>query len=100
MKAVLVENRKRIERIHDLSELLRRLSAINPFWDALREAAKALSDFAIRFRYPGSNADRRMAKSAVRGCEIIRAHMREHLRLRSTSVQSRAKRRPREKRTE
>lgn len=79
MKAVLCEERRNIDRIHDLSKLLNQLVTINPFWNALRGAAEPLSNYAVRFRYPGSSADKVMAMSAIRHCDFIRGQLRDHL---------------------
>src|SRR5512140_13952 len=71
MKAVLVEADKRFERTHELSKLLNELLAVNPLWEVLRPAAEALSEFAVRIRYPGSTADKPMAREAIRASESI-----------------------------
>jgi HEPN domain-containing protein len=82
MKAVLVENGRSIQRIHDLPSLLTQLSSINPFWDTLREAAKELTVFAVRCRYPdGGIADRSTAKRSLLASKWIRTQMREALGL-------------------
>jgi len=79
MKAVLHKSDKHSERTHELSALLDDLIGINPMWEALRPAAKTLSDYAVRFRYPGSSADRAMAKNAIQACAFVRGLLREHL---------------------
>jgi HEPN domain-containing protein len=79
MKAVLHEAKTKYDRTHDLPALLRKLTAINPMWVALGMAAQVLSDYAVRYRYPGNSADREMAKNAIRACEFIRSPLREHL---------------------
>ena len=79
MKATLLEAEVPFERTHDLSALLDRLKEINPFWEALRQAATILTDYAVRFRYPGSTADKAMAKNALKACEFIRESVREYL---------------------
>jgi HEPN domain-containing protein len=81
MKAVLHESGRDVDRTHDLSALLNDLVTINPMWEGLREASGTLTDYAVRFRYPGRSADRSAAKSAVRACELIREILRPHLGL-------------------
>ena len=79
MKATLIEAGISFERTHDLPTLLGILKKINPFWEGLRKAAILLSDYGVRFRYPGSSADRAMAKAAVQACEFVREALRNHL---------------------
>lgn len=78
-KAVLVEAGKGFEKIHDLASLLDQVKAVNPMWEILRPSAKSLTDYAVRFRYPGSNADKAMAREAVDCCRFIRKELAEHL---------------------
>ncbi|MBI5866526.1 MAG: HEPN domain-containing protein [Planctomycetes bacterium] len=86
MKAVLVEHGCGYKRVHDLPTLLNQLTAINPFWDALRQAANDLTDFAVRFRYPeGGTADRSAARAALAACKLIRVTLREHLGARASA---------------
>jgi len=98
MKATLIEAGSGFERTHDLPALLDQLKVINPFWEALRQAATILSDYAVRFRYPGSSADKVMAKTAHQACEFIRESLREHLDSTRASHQPKAKSRPRRQR--
>ncbi len=80
MKAVLQEASETFDRTHDLSVLLARLTTVvNRLWGALEPAAAALTDYAVRIRYPGNNADKETAKSAVRDCEFIRDYLRTYL---------------------
>ncbi|MCH8804686.1 MAG: HEPN domain-containing protein [Planctomycetes bacterium] len=85
MKATPIEAGIQFERTHDLPALLDLLRAINAFWEALRQAATTLSDYAVRFRYPGSSADKAMAKIAFQACEVVRETLREHLGMSATS---------------
>lgn len=78
MKAVLEEELAPFVHSHDLSALLDRLTDVNPFWEALRPAATVLTGYAVRFRYPGSSADKAMAKTALQACELVRGTPRNH----------------------
>lgn len=99
MKAVLIEAGLQFERTHDLPALLDLLRAINPFWEALRQAATTLSDYGVRFRYPGSSADKAMAKIAFQACEAVRETLREHLGMSAAARRKpKAKSRPRKRR--
>lgn len=79
MKAVLLEAGIEFEFTHVLPKLLDQLITINPMWDAFRESAKLLSNYGVRFRYPGSSADREMARDAVAAAKFIRTPLRAHL---------------------
>ena len=98
MKATLIEAGTQYERTHDLSALLDLLKPINPFWEALRQAATILSDYAVRFRYPGSSADKAMARTALQACKFIRESLREHLVSAVTNRRPKAQSRPRRRR--
>jgi HEPN domain-containing protein len=78
MKAVLQEAGQAFDRTHDLSALLLVIAVINPMWTVLGPASQALSDYAVRFRYPGASADKALARDAVRACEMIRTHLRAY----------------------
>lgn len=79
LKAALVENgvpidQKHGTRIHDLSSLLTILTKYAPAWELARSYAEALSDYGVRFRYPGRDANRTIAARAVKACDLIRDH--------------------------
>jgi HEPN domain-containing protein len=77
---------------HDLPTLLGELSAIVPMWAALREPCKSLSEFAVRFRYPGSDANRSQALAAMAACRSVRNVVRHALLPRdATSPRRRAR---------
>lgn len=92
MKAVLEEHGRQVPRIHDLPALLDELIKINGIWDALRQAAKLLSEYAVRVRYPGAAATKATATRALRACEFVRAALREALGCR-TQARRRKRRR-------
>lgn len=96
LKAVLVMHDRPIERTHDLPRLLDQVTPFNEFWVALRDAAKLLTDYAVRFRYPeGGSASKAMAKEALVASGLIRGHMRDHLGLGPAARKSASKPRPR-----
>lgn len=81
MKAVLIEEGRTFKYKHDLAHLLKILVEVNHWWEFLHLAAQFLTDNGVRFRYPGSNADKQMARDAVKAADLIRERMREHLRM-------------------
>ena len=90
MKAVLTEENLAFERIHKLPILLDSLVKVEAWWEVLRLAAQHLTDYAVHFRYPGSIADKQMARDAVKAADLIREQMREHLKI-SEPTQSSSK---------
>jgi len=66
-------------RTHDLPHLLDNLKQIEPLWEAFRPGLVWLTVLAVQYRYPGRNADREMAKKAVRICREIREIIRGSL---------------------
>lgn len=99
LKGVLVMHDHPVERTHDLPRLLDQITAYNEFWVALRDAAKVLTDYAVRFRYPeGGAASKAMAKEALVACALIRAQMRDHLGLTSRKAASKSQSRKRKHR--
>ncbi|MFN0135591.1 MAG: HEPN domain-containing protein [Phycisphaerae bacterium] len=79
MKAVLQDANITFAKTHVLTDLLTQLAAVNPMWEALRDAATLLSTHAVKFRYPGEFADRVMARDAVAASRFIRTPLRAHL---------------------
>lgn len=82
LKARLCMLGQPVPRTHDLTALLNSLQSAHPEWLLLEPAAKALLDYAVRFRYPGAAADRRQARSAVRHAALMRDTIRTALGLR------------------
>ena len=81
LKAVLIEEGRDFKYQHDLAYLLNILVKVNRWWEFLHLAAQFLTDNGVRFRYPGNNADKQMARDAVKAADLIRERMREHLRI-------------------
>ena len=96
MKAVLVEEGRDFKYQHDLAYLLNILVKVNRWWEFLHLAAQFLTDNGVRFRYPGNNADKQMARDAVKAADLIRERMREHLKI-SEPTRSSTKKKGRKK---
>lgn len=52
-------------KTHDLSTLLDLLLSVEPSWDGLRSDLRALTVFAVEYRYPGDSADKEIAREAI-----------------------------------
>ncbi|MBK8913421.1 MAG: HEPN domain-containing protein [Phycisphaerales bacterium] len=78
-KALLCEHDQPVERTHDLSRLLVLVEPLEPTLAVLAPAATLLTDYAVRFRYPGATATRRMAETALNHCKLIRDAIRRAL---------------------
>ena len=96
MKAVLVEEGRDFKYQHDLAYLLNILVKVNRWWEFLHLAAQFLTDNGVRFRYPGNNADKQVARDAVKATDLIRERMREHLTI-PTPTRSSTKKKGRKK---
>jgi HEPN domain-containing protein len=83
LKARLQEAGIRFSKTHDLEALLELCLAVEPGWTVLREAARALTDYAADFRYPGSSAVEAEAREALQQCGRVRAAAREGLGIQS-----------------
>jgi HEPN domain-containing protein len=81
LKARLCELGLPVPRTHDLTALLEALQPAHPEWRLLEPAAKALLDYAVRFRYPGASADRLQARTSVKDAILIRDAVRLALEL-------------------
>lgn len=68
-------------KTHDLPALLDLLIPDEPEWELLRNAAVLLSDYAVRYRYPGASATKEHARDALRSCKLIRERVRQRLGL-------------------
>ncbi len=73
LKAVLQEGGVRFGKVHDLEELARFVSRIAPGIALLTDDLKLLSDYAVKYRYPGFDATRRQARAAVVAAKRVRA---------------------------
>ncbi len=79
LKALLEELGQPVPRTHILEDLVIALVPFHPTLKAFRRGAKFLTRFAVDTRYPGENATKRQAASAVRWAEKIRAAVRDLL---------------------
>jgi HEPN domain-containing protein len=80
-KARLQESKTPFGKTHDLSVLLDLVLAVEPSWDALRPDLRALTVFAVEYRYPGDSADKEIAREAVARCRKVRRIIRHSLGL-------------------
>jgi HEPN domain-containing protein len=83
LKAYMEELGLAIPKIHDLNELLDRLLPHDAKLKSLRRGLVTLSRFAVEYRYPGENATKRDAETAMRKTERIRKEIRKRLGLAS-----------------
>ncbi len=81
LKACLQEHNIPFGKTHNLTALLDPLAVKDASWELLRPDARALSVYAVDFRYPGESADRTLAKEAVLLCQTIRKRARTLLGL-------------------
>lgn len=65
-----------IPKTHDLEVLLNALLPAEPLWVSLRPALQDLTDFAVAFRYPGNQATKQDARTALRDCKAVRTEAR------------------------
>jgi len=91
LKARLNAAGKRIPKTHDLDVLLNLCLPLEATWELLRPATQILSDYAVRFRYPGATADRGKAKEALEAGKLIRERVRAALRLPNQTGTGRAR---------
>jgi HEPN domain-containing protein len=81
LKARLQEAKIAFPKIHDLPPLLDLILSIEPAWEVLRGPLNFLTDFSIRFRYPGDAADRTLAREAFEQVQRVRSAARASLNL-------------------
>jgi HEPN domain-containing protein len=81
LKARLQEEGTAFPRTHDLATLLDLLLPVEPSWTVMRSDLDRLISFAVEFRYPGTSADKAMARSAVDVCRNVRHRVRASLGL-------------------
>ena len=72
LKALLQHNRPRFGKTHALEELLRLVSDQVPGLALMSDDLKLLSDYSVRYRYPGIDATPRQARSAVTAVKRVR----------------------------
>lgn len=81
LKACLQEAGIPFPFTHELEALVHLALPIEPLWVALIPSARTLNDYAVKMRYPGTNATRDKAKDAVSRIRDIRAFVRQSLGL-------------------
>jgi len=81
LKALLQEESVSFPRTHDLMMLLSLMTSPAPALTVLQADLRLLTAFGVAFRYPGTSADRAMARDAVSRCLIVRAAIRQSLGL-------------------
>jgi HEPN domain-containing protein len=82
LKACLQEHDIPIVRTHNLVVLLDALVPVFPYWEAMRQTLRELSEFAVEVRYPGGGPiDKEIAKHAIRLCKEVREQVRKSLDL-------------------
>jgi HEPN domain-containing protein len=79
LKALMEELGLAIPRTHNLDELFHLLSSHHAILSRLRRGLIFLTDFAVGVRYPGENASKRQAKSALRWAGLARDTCRQLL---------------------
>lgn len=81
LKARLIEAGIAPPKTHDLPHLLQLTLPHEPMWAAFTSAAKYLAQFAVVFRYPGSDVTAAQAKRALTMCRDFRREARAAFRL-------------------
>lgn len=81
LKARLQEASIAFKKIHDLEVLLSDVLQVEPSWTNLQNSADSLTIYAVKFRYPGSSADKFEASEAVKHCRLIRNTVRQSFNL-------------------
>jgi len=72
LKAKLNEASLIFDKTHDLAELLKQTSTVEPSWSSLQPQAIFLTDFAVLYRYPGKIATKAQAQRAIKDCREVR----------------------------
>ncbi|MEI6207531.1 MAG: HEPN domain-containing protein [Desulfuromonadales bacterium] len=81
LKAAIVENNLRVQRIHDLEALLNQLMPQYSILQNVINFARILSAMAVEVRYPGMSADEDDAAESIEATVAIRNVVRVILRL-------------------
>ncbi len=76
IKGVLQSWRVPFAKTHDLTQLLDACVARHPEWEMFRDDFRALTQYAVVFRYPGESATREEARHAVKVATTARATLR------------------------
>jgi HEPN domain-containing protein len=81
LKARLQEASIPFTKTHDLAHLLDMFLGEEPLWTVYHADLDKLTEYAVRYRYPGESADRDEAKAALTICREIRTKVRTSLGL-------------------
>ncbi|MBI1832597.1 MAG: HEPN domain-containing protein [Planctomycetes bacterium] len=81
LKALMEELGLSVPKTHDLDALSGALTPFHPSMRSFRRGLLFLSDFAVDARYPGENASKRQAISALRWARRVREGVRSILGL-------------------
>jgi HEPN domain-containing protein len=81
LKALLEELGHSVKKTHELEYLLDQLLPHHLTLRSLRRGLAFLSQFAVEVRYPGDNASKRQARSALRWAGRVRQACRDLLGL-------------------
>jgi HEPN domain-containing protein len=75
LKALLQDRGVDFAKTHDLEELLGQVLAMQPLWSDLGPDMATLTQYAVRYRYPGDNATREEARLAVKIAQTVRTRV-------------------------
>src|SRR5262249_12260705 len=90
-KALLQEAGLAFSTTHDLVKLQKLLPVTAASLKQYQRQLRVLSTYAVDYRYPGSHATARQARSALRWAEVIRLEVRKLLGLRNRNPSSGSK---------
>ena len=76
LKALLQKHNVRFGKTHDLEGLLRMAADLAPSLSLLADDMKLLSDYGVRYRYPGFEATATQARQAGRAARRVRQVLR------------------------
>lgn len=82
LKGLMEEAGLAVPKTHYLDELLIALTPHHPLLRSLRRGLLFLTNFAVDFRYPGSDASKRQAVAALRWAQRVRKEARSLLGIR------------------
>lgn len=72
LKAKLNEAGVFLTKTHNLEELLKLVTSVEPGWAVLQPQMAALNPYAVLTRYPGYDATKADAKAAIKDCREAR----------------------------
>lgn len=81
LKAELNEAMMIFNKTHDLEDLPKQVLAVEPGQASLQPRAAFLTNFAVRYRYPGQTATKAQAQQALKDCREMRRVIRTALGL-------------------